>query len=82
MVPVVVRADGKQSEKIRANRDLLASGPRRPVDDLRPKPRARPGVAASAVVRGMKCGCRCRACGSRRRAHAPGARGRPHPERA
>ncbi|HEV8480301.1 MAG TPA: valine--tRNA ligase [Candidatus Eisenbacteria bacterium] len=53
MVPVVVRGDEKQSEKIRANRDLLA--PLARVDQWTISPQAtRPGVAASAVVRGME----------------------------
>jgi valyl-tRNA synthetase len=53
MVPVVVRADGKQSERIRASRDLL--GPLARVDQWTISPEAtRPGVAASAVVRGME----------------------------
>jgi valyl-tRNA synthetase len=52
-VPVVVRGDEKQSERIRANRDLLA--PLARVDQWTISPQAtRPGVAASAVVRGME----------------------------
>ena len=53
MVPVVVRAEAKPSETIRANRELLA--PLARVDQWTISTDAtRPGVAASAVVRGME----------------------------
>jgi len=53
MVPVVVRANAQQCERIRAHRDLL--GPLARVESWTISPEAtRPGVAAAAVVQGME----------------------------